>query len=56
MLTLVLDRHGVRIHCLLSCHALKAEEDASVVILVTLHDKSTLLLAVNPSDAYEVLL
>jgi hypothetical protein len=53
---LVLNRHSVRVNRLLARHTFKAQEDASVVILVTLHDEATLLVPVNPGDAYKVLL
>jgi hypothetical protein len=53
---LVLDRHRVRIHSLLSRHTFQTKENTTIIALVALHNEAAFFIPVHPRDAHVVLL
>ena len=52
----VLHCHGVGVHSLLAGNALESGQHSSIIILVTLHGETALVVTVDPCQTYKMLL
>lgn len=53
--TLILNRHGIRVYGLLPGYSFETEKNTAIVVLITLHDETALLISIGPGDTDEVL-
>src|SRR4029077_7047506 len=56
MAILILDRHGVGVHGFLAGNTFESRQYSSIIILVALHRKTALLVAIGPSQTNKMLL